>query len=152
MLLRHNPPDGTDTDGELWRLPRLRSQLIRMYLKNAQGAQALALLQTAPAATQSKAASQEEEIEASAQTGALPALLQRFRAQPDAAPEASAAKAVATTLESEGDAASPWAVLEWNLRRAQTIHQASSSDYLAVAEAWLHTGDPGGQLTFCRQW
>ena len=150
VLVQRDPTNATDTGGEAWRIAGVRSKLIQLYLDNRQGAQALALLQNAPAARRAEAAYQEEEIVASAQTGALSALLQRFDAQPYTKPDAAVVKTTATTLQREGDASSARAVLEWQLRRAERTRQASSSDYLAVAEARLHTGDPNGAAAVLR--
>ena len=146
-LARSSVSPASDANGEPLRLGAVRSQLVQLYLAERQGAQALALIQTEPPAARASRVEQEAEIVASAQTGALASLLQRFEAEPEKAPDHDTLKEASTTLANQDDWVSAQAVRMWNLERAQKTRQAVSADFLGVAEARLHTGDQTGGVT-----
>ncbi len=136
-----------NSNGEPWRLPNARTKLLQLYVDDHHGAQALEVLQSLPAAARAESEVQALEIVASAQTGALPALLQRFDAEPNLIPATETMQRAAATLQRDHDAASARLVLEASFRRALAQHQVVSADFLDVAEVRLQTGDPAGAVT-----
>ena len=143
-LARTSGATAAETADESGRLAAVRTRLIQLYLENHQGGQALALLATEPPSVRAKRPAQEAEIVASAQTGTLPSLLAHFESDPEKAPDKQALSEAAATLSRENDWTSTRRVREFSLARAQKTRDALSSDFLAVAEARLHTRDSKG--------
>ena len=143
-LAKTNGATATGTADESGRLAAVRTRLIQLYLENHQGGQALALVATEPPSARATRPAQEAEIVASAQTGTLPSLLAHFESDPEKAPDKQTLSEAAAMLSRENDWTSTRRVREFSLERAQKTRDALSSDFLAVAEARLHTRDSKG--------
>jgi tetratricopeptide (TPR) repeat protein len=91
-------------------------------------------------------------VSLAARDGGLKALLEAYDAMPDGAqPAASSLHAAANRLVADGDEANARLVLEYLFERSMLRHQLTGTDYLALADARIKTGDLPGALDLLRR-
>ena len=81
------------------------------------------------------------EIQLSAKTGALAALLERYRAQPASAPSPESLRSAAVALSNDGDATGARIVLQFLYERELQQGRLDAANFLGLAEVRLQQGD-----------
>ena len=137
-------------DDEDYRLPQVRSGLLRLYIATRDDADALALIQASPESARSTPEFRTAELIATGRSRQLPDLLKTYDTNPVSAPQQDAVRSAAAALAATGDWNTARTLLEWNFTRAETTHALSGSDYLALAEARIHTHDNAGAVDLLR--
>ncbi len=91
------------------------------------------------------------EIRLAAQSGALDALLARYRSQPATAPGAEVALRAARGLRTVGDASAARRLLEYIYNRELERYDFSAANFLGLAEVRLEQNDVAGALALLRR-
>ena len=141
------PAAATADDYSRTRLLEIQTKLITLYATQHQDARALALLHSLEPAQRNTAALQQTEAVLMARSGQIDALLANYRSQPDAAPSADVLRAAAAELSADNRPQPGRALLEFAFDRSLSTHTLAPVDYLALAEARLHSHDLEGALT-----
>ena len=145
-LARAAPPSTDTYDPNAARINSAQSSLISLYTARHEDARALALFRTLPEKDRSVNGMLLREIILTAHANQLDAFLNTLRSKPDAEYTASDLRAAATEL-----ARTNWpqahALLEFIFDRYLAQHALTTTDYLALADARLHTNDTAGAVT-----
>jgi len=141
------PANAPADDYSRTRVFQAQNSLIELYAAQHEDARALAVLRSLDASQRNSAAMQQTEIVLTARTGQLDALLANYRSQPDTAPGASVLQAAAAELSRDNRPQTARALLEFAFDRSLSSHTLASTDYLALADARLHTNDLAGALS-----
>ncbi|HSA91682.1 MAG TPA: hypothetical protein VLE48_01615, partial [Terriglobales bacterium] len=91
------------------------------------------------------------EIRVAALEGKLPALLERYRSQPEEAPPLVAMRNAALALRAADQAAAARQVLEFAYSRELESYNFDASNFLGLAEIRLEQGDTPGALALLRR-
>jgi len=123
-----------------------QDSLVDLYAAQHQYARALALFRTYNAQLMNLNGQRLREVVLAAHAGELDAVLANYRAQPDTEYTASDLSAAAKELAVGGRWKDARAVLEFTFDRALSAHTLKPTDYLALADARLHTNDLAGAI------
>jgi len=141
------PANAAADDYARTRVSNAQDALIKLYAGQHGDARALALLRSLDSTRRNAADMQQTEAVLAARLGQLDALLANYRSQPDAAPSASVLQAAAAELAADNRPQPARALLEFAFDRSLSTHTLAPTDYLALAEARLHTNDLAGALS-----
>ena len=143
----------TNPEWKLSSLNSVRRELLNSYLENHEDAAAQALFDSLPDKQQTSNDFADVRILLAARAGRLDALLARYRAAPETAPSpeilSSTANALATRVPA--DPVNARALLEFVFDLKQLDHTLIPTDFLALAESRIKTGDLAGALTLLRR-
>ena len=158
QIARTRPADtpaqpGVDTYAE--DLIRLQIELLDLYLQGSQLTEAQALLDSMPD-QKANAGPETDRIELAVRTGHLSALLASWTAQPERMPEQSQIDSALFYLQRPTPAYHPdpaqiRPLLEFDFNRKRLAASLRATDFLALAQSRLDTGDLPGALDLLRQ-
>ncbi len=136
-----------------YRMRSVQQQLLELYLADSQYAKAQSLLDSVPAGERSEVSFQRAEVLLAANGGRLGALLTRYREWPDQAPALRTLDAAANTLSTQPrpDAADARMLREFVFEEKQLSHALVPTDFLALAQSRMDTGDLPGALALLRR-
>ena len=157
LELAEKSSDGGDQ--ESYPLNSTRHQLLRLYLDRRENSKAQALLDSIVPGKSPDPDFAEARIVLAARAGRLEAMLAAFRALPDTAPTDAILTSAANTLERPNptnklvqiDHANVRALREFVFEHKQLENTLLPTDFLALAQARLDTGDLPGALTLLRR-
>ncbi len=147
QLIRNTPSDSNNSQAEDWRLQASESALLNLYLQQEQNAQAQALLDSLTPAQRAMPEFAAAAILVAGRTGSMERLLASYRGRPDGGPDAKTLESVAAKLQSEKRLQPARALLEFAFSRGQSTHSLLATEYLALAEIRLQTGDTAGAVS-----
>ncbi|SNT21496.1 hypothetical protein SAMN05421770_105203 [Granulicella rosea] len=129
----------------------IQRKLMALYLEQNELAKAAALLDTVSPEKVKTYDFDQSRIVLAARSGRLPALLDAWRAQPESAPEEPVFNGALRQLQRVTPAYTPDAAVlrtleEFLFARKQLANSLAATDFLALAEARLKTGDLPGAL------
>ena len=127
-------------------LVRARLRLLTYLILQRQDVEAQSLLDTIPAAERQQDPVQQARILLAAHHSGIPALLADFTDRPSTAPSLQLIAAVANQLRPAGDTLSNRLLLEYAFQQKLQVHEATPSDYLALAQARLDLKDNSAAL------
>ncbi len=136
-----------------YRMQSLQQQLLELYLGDSQYTKAQNLLDRIPAADRGEPAYQRARILLAANAGRLPALLSEYRATPEKAPASETLNAAANILSAQAkpDQANARLLRESVFDQKQSAHTLLPTDFLALAQSRINTGDLPGALELLRR-
>jgi tetratricopeptide (TPR) repeat protein len=127
----------------------VRSSLLNLYLSTGQYAKLETILDAIPAKDQSSPEYAEFRILLAARAGRLEALLAGYRATPDTAPTDALLTQAANTLATQPrpDPTNAHTLREFVFDHKQLEHTLLPTDFLALAQSRIDTGDLPGALS-----
>jgi len=145
------PAPNPDAPEPVNRVRNIQFQLLQLYLSQQQDAQAQALIDSIPTKDRNVYAIQLARIELAAHAGRLASVIDGYRAAPDSAPSFDILATAANQLPSsqgsrKPDPASARALREFIFDQKQLTHSLLPTDFLALAQSRLDTGDMPGTL------
>jgi Tfp pilus assembly protein PilF len=138
--------DATDTASELTNLDK---GLLDLYLSLHRDAEARQILAQLPPEARSTLV--QQQVQLAARDNTLPTLLASFDALPDKSFPATSLQDAANTLTAANDLAHSRDILEFLFNRALLRHTLTATDYLALADLRLRSGDTAAALDLLRQ-
>ena len=127
-------------------LTRAHLRLLTYLIQQRQDVEAQSLFDTIPAAERQQDPVQQARILLAAHHSGIPALLADFTTRPSTAPSLQLVAAAANQLRTAGDKLSNRLLLEYVFQQKLHAHEATPSDYLALAQARLDLKDNSAAL------
>ncbi|HTA78403.1 MAG TPA: hypothetical protein VK720_02605 [Terracidiphilus sp.] len=138
--------DDDSSDYLSGRARRIRIRLFQYLVEEKQDAEAQAFYESIPAKERPGEEFQRARIVLAAHQGQIPKLLADFSSNPDIAPSTTTIAAAASELRASGDRASNRLLLEYVFDFKSVRHELADTDFLALAQARLETGDVAGAI------
>ena len=130
----------------------LQAALVTLYVELKDDESAKAMLAQLPSARQLSSDLAIARVTLAARDGSLKMLLETYDSLPETTqPPADSLHQAAAQLALAGDRPNARLILEFLFARAMLRHQLTSTDYLALADARLNTGDIPGALDLLRR-
>ena len=151
-LARSASATPADDTGVTEKVSDIQAALVVLYVQLKDDASAKAMLAQIPSARQQHSDLSFARVMLAARDGSLRTLLETYDALPDTTqPGTDSLRQAAGLLALADDRTDARLILEFLFTRAMLRHELTSTDYLALADARLNTGDMPGALDLLRR-
>ncbi len=134
------------------RVTRIRLRLFQYLVDEKKNAEAQALYDSLSEKARTGEEFQRARIVLAAHQGEIRKLLAEFLADPDTAPSANTIATAASQLHDSGDRASNRLLLEYLFDFKSAGHELADTDFLALAQARLDTGEVPGAVALLHRY